>query len=124
MTKRANLSSTKQDHACVDQTNSMPGVATLPISVAQCDAVISLVDDEYYSRAWCSLECLMAQTLRASYDLHAWFEQVSVAADEEKWALRKASTCLMSDISNKKLTYEEADRPKVAFLSRQIELLG
>ncbi|KAI6122377.1 hypothetical protein EDD16DRAFT_1572188, partial [Pisolithus croceorrhizus] len=47
------------DHACVDQDKPAPGVAALPMIIAQCNALISLVDDAYHTRAWCSVEVMM-----------------------------------------------------------------
>lgn len=95
--------------------------------LAQCDAMISLVDGEYYDRGWCSVEVLMAQTLRNSYGIHHWYEQLWLPAEpgkarEGRWQLREGvdREIVMED---KLLTFEE-DRPKVMFLERQSKLLG
>jgi len=102
--------------------------------VAQCDAIISLADDQYYDRAWCSVEAMLVQTLKKSYNLHLWYEQVhaseaATAADQSQpgkpdgWTLREAPINVQIDMAKKKLTFE-ADRPKVMFLERQSRLLG
>lgn len=107
----------------------MPGVSALPMIVAQCDAVISLVDDDYYTRAWCTVEATIVQTLRRSYHMHLWFEQVPLRPESkttqagERWCLRAAPWNLEFSMADKGLTFEE-DRPKVMFLERQSKLLG
>lgn len=107
----------------------MPGVSALPMTLAQCDAVISLVDDKYHSRAWCSAEVMMVQTLKKSYDLHMWYEHVCVRSDanegggDGKWILREGPLNLEINMAEKQLTFED-DRPKVLFLERQSKLLG
>lgn len=107
----------------------MSGVSALPMILAQCDAMISLVDDKYHERAWCSVEVMMMQMLKKSYDLHLWYEHVLVQPDEnnngghEKWVLREGSMDLEVVMAGKQLTFEE-DRPKVLFLERQSKLLG
>jgi hypothetical protein len=92
--------------------------------IAQCDAMISLLDSEYYERGWCSVEVMMVQTLRRSYGLHLWFEDVPAREDELSniWLLRKADDreIIMKDVL---LSYEE-DRPKIMFLERQSKLLA
>ena len=108
--------------------------------LAQCNAVISLVDEKYHERAWCSVEVMMVQTLKKSYNIHLWYEHVHVeqqsSADEkrevdngdsavvgEKWILRPGPMNLDIVMQGKKLTFEQ-DRPKVLFLERQSKLLG
>ncbi|EEQ85427.2 uncharacterized protein BDCG_08696 [Blastomyces dermatitidis ER-3] len=122
------------DHACIDQENPAPGVSALPMILVQCDAVISLFDDLYHHRAWCSVEVMMVQTLRKSYGQHLWYEQVLAPqsqgdADDagesrnEKWILREGPIELEIVMAEKRLTFEE-DRAKVLFLERQSRLLG
>jgi hypothetical protein len=98
---------------------------------AECDAVISLVDDTYYERAWCCVEAMMIDRLRpvepSEFNCHAWFEHRAAAADTEQagaegWTLRMTPRVSL-DMKDKKLTYEH-DRPKVMFLERQSRLLG
>ena len=107
----------------------MPGVSALPMIVAQCNAMISLVDDEYYKRAWCSVEVMIVQTLKKIYNLHLWYEHVPLQPDNDrekgngKWTLREGPMDLKVDMTEKRLTFEE-DRPKVLFLERQSKLLG
>lgn len=93
--------------------------------LAQCDAVISLVDGDYYSRAWCALEIVMIQTLAKSYQKHQWYEYVrSTESDRggEEWTLRPGPLDLNITAADKGLTTEE-DRPKIVFLERQTKLL-
>lgn len=107
----------------------MPGVSALPMIVAQCNAVISLLDEKYHTRAWCSVEVMLVQTLRRSYGLHLWYEQVLLQPDEKsqgggkKWALQEAPMDLEISMADKQLSLEE-DRSKVLFLERQSKLLG
>ncbi len=109
----------------------MPGVSALPMIVAQCDALISLVDDAYYSRAWCSVEVKMVQTLKKSYNMHLWYEHGAVGqpgetgyqSGENNFVLRQGPINLELVMAEKRLTFEE-DRPKVLFLERQTKLLG
>jgi len=109
------------DFACVDQDNPRTGVSALPLIITQCDAVISLIDEEYYDRAWCCVEAMMIARLWNRPGRHLWYEQVE---DRETggWKLRKPVE-LNLDMREKLLSYEE-DRPKVLFLERQCRLLG
>ncbi|RDA87707.1 hypothetical protein CP532_1762, partial [Ophiocordyceps camponoti-leonardi (nom. inval.)] len=114
------------DYACINQADPRAGVSALPLIIAQCNAMISLVDDDYYDRAWCCVEVLMAQTLRRSYGLHLWYEQVKRSEKSAElpceWKLREGMGADI-DVDKKRLTYEE-DRPKIMFLERQSRLLG
>ncbi|EXJ63433.1 uncharacterized protein A1O5_11482 [Cladophialophora psammophila CBS 110553] len=113
------------DYACIDQDNPAPGIAALPMLLAQCDAVISLVDDDYYKRAWCVLETVMIQTLEKSYQRHRWYEHAPSSekgSDDKEWTLRAGPLDLEITAANKELTIEE-DRPKILFLERQTKLL-
>jgi hypothetical protein len=117
----------------------MSGVCALPMNLAQCNAVISLVDDEYYKRAWCSVEVMMVQNLKKSYNLHLWYEHVlppdqqpdhdgstdaeGEGNDSEQGFLREGPMDLEIVIAEKLLSFE-IDRPKVLFLERQSKLLG
>ncbi|KAI8165877.1 hypothetical protein KHU50_006981 [Colletotrichum sp. SAR 10_65] len=111
------------DFACVDQDEPSAGVSALPMIIAQCDAMISLVDDQYFDRGWCAVEVMMAQTLRNAYGI-SWLEHVHQDEHEygSGWRLGEAEDrkIVMKD---KLLTYEE-DRSKVLFLERQSKLLG
>ena len=111
-----------QDCACVDQENPLRGISTLPITIAQCDVVISLVNNDYYSRAWCCFEVMMIQTLRRSYRLHFWYEQVR---DEVTggWSLREGDVDMEVSTTGKLLSFEE-DRVRLEFLEGQCRLLG
>ncbi|KAI8584143.1 hypothetical protein K450DRAFT_168516 [Umbelopsis ramanniana AG] len=111
------------DHACVDQDSPQPGVSALPMIVAQCNALISLIDDTYYERAWCSVEVMMMQTLVKSYNIHLWYEHVAEKEGVEKSYLRKGPMDMEITMAAKYLTYE-TDRPKILFLERQTKLLG
>ena len=115
------------DFACIDQDNPMPGIAALPLAILQCDALISLVDDNYHDRAWCSVELMMVQALKKSYNLHSWFEQrgddtIAVRGADRGWTLHRTPTDLELDPSQKKVRYEE-DRERIRFLERQVKLL-
>ncbi|KAK4231023.1 hypothetical protein QBC38DRAFT_382758 [Podospora fimiseda] len=112
------------DHACVDQDEPMAGVNALPIIIAQCNAIISLTDDEYHSRAWCSVEVMMVQALKKSYNLHLWYEHV-ISPEHKRGSgtLREGPVGLKIVMANKFLTFE-TDRPKVLFLEKQSKLLG
>ncbi|KAK4208349.1 hypothetical protein QBC37DRAFT_379190 [Rhypophila decipiens] len=140
------------DFACVDQDNPAAGVASLPLVIAQCDAVITLHDETYFDRAWCCVEASMIQTLRTGYELHEWLEQVPYGtndddgrdADSDAGDKTKADGIEIGSTENKdddapewrlrkrtyiylrmvdkKLSYE-TDRPKVLFLERQTSLL-
>ena len=118
-----------QDYAYVNQDDPMLGVSALPMIVAQSDSLISLVDDKYYSRAWCCVEVMIVQTLMKSYGLHQWYEHVLVHPNEgteendKQWILREAPLDLEINMAEKGLSFEE-DRHKVLFLERQSKLLG
>ncbi|KFY54785.1 hypothetical protein V497_07443 [Pseudogymnoascus sp. VKM F-4516 (FW-969)] len=122
------------DFACIDQDASQKGVAALPLFLAQCDIVISLIDDQYYDRAWCCVEALMIKRLRGSYNTHLWYEQVSktkgIDEKDEKGLgiaryerLREVSMELEIEVAEKKLSYE-SDREKIIFLERQSLLVS
>ncbi|KAK4032423.1 Tetratricopeptide repeat protein 28 [Parachaetomium inaequale] len=122
------------DISCVNQDSAMPGVNALPMILAQCNAVISLVDDLYYTRAWCAIEVVMIQKLKRAYDVHLWYEQVATGTtpsgestadhfDAKTWFLRAGPLDLEITLAEKHLTFEE-DRPKVLFLERQSKLLA
>jgi hypothetical protein len=106
----------------------MQGVSALPMILAQCNIVISLVDDKYHSRAWCSVEVLMIQTLKKSYNIHLWYEHVlpqqdTVEGEGEGGVFREGPMDLVISMAAKALTFED-DRPKVLFLERQCKLLS
>ncbi|PKS12586.1 hypothetical protein jhhlp_000794 [Lomentospora prolificans] len=113
------------DYACVDQEGPAKGVAALPMILAQCNAVVSLVDDEYYTRAWCSVEVMMVQTLKKSYHLHEWYEQTREDGGQglPQWILRPGPMDIVITMADKRVTLEE-DRAKTLFLERQTRLLG
>lgn len=112
-----------QDSACINQDDPAPGVSALPILLAQCNAVISLIDEEYHTRAWCSVEVAMVQQLRESYKLHLWYEQKDYESLSLEQSLIRGPDNLVINMAEKHLTYE-SDRPKVLFLERQSKLLG
>lgn len=114
------------DYACVCQDDPLPGVHALPLILMQCNAVISLFDDDYYDRAWCSVEVLMIQAIKKSYNLHLWYEYRPRAVDMdagEASFLHPGPVDLEISMAKKLLTREE-DRAKVLFLERQGKLLG
>jgi hypothetical protein len=99
------------------------------MTLAQCNALITIVDDSYWNRAWCSVEALMVQTLCRSYHHHLWYEyaltgkQRSTDPDDDGWVLREGPLDLEIDMSKKGMTWEE-DREKIMFLERQARLLS
>ena len=111
-----------QDFACVDQDHQQPGVAALPMNLAQCNAMISLIDDKYYQRSWCCVEVMMIQSLRKAYGLHLWCEHV-IDRTTGTETLREGPYHPEINVSNTNVTYE-ADRPKLLFLERQTKLLS
>lgn len=48
-------------------------IVSLPLNLAECNAMISLIEDNYYERSCCSIEVMIMQTLRKSYKFHMWF---------------------------------------------------
>lgn len=114
---RGNLTSSSKDVACVDQTSPAAGVNALPMNLMQCDAVISLVDDRYYTRAWCSVEVLMVQILRRAWGMHLWY------VHDKQGGLMEGPRDLEINMSGTVLSFEE-ERPKIVFLERQSKLLG
>lgn len=92
----------------------------------QCDAMISLVDEEYYKRAWCAVEVLLTHELIKSYHIHDWWEHVLHASttDRLNGMLRKGRLNRELNVQDLKLSHEELDRPKIDFLVRQSKLLG
>ena len=111
-----------QDFACVDHDNPGSGVSALPIIIAQCDAVISLLDNDYFDRAWCCVEAMMIQAMRSWRYMHQWYQHLEPVDGLGNGALTTKSSVYVQ-MKNKKLTYE-SDRPKVMFLERQTKLLG
>jgi tetratricopeptide (TPR) repeat protein len=117
-----------QDSACIDQDETakkVRGISSLPLIIAQCDAIISLVDDTYYSRAWCAVEVLLMQTM-ALYKRHECFEHLlnDPSSDPVNGHLQQRVRSFEVDkISDPRVTYE-SDRPLIAFLVRQSKLLG
>ncbi|KAI0204006.1 hypothetical protein F4808DRAFT_366306 [Astrocystis sublimbata] len=115
------------DFACIDQADheqQTRGIAALLMNLAQCDAMISLVDDAYYERAWCCVEVLMMRTLKQAYGRHLWYQH-TIDPTTKTENLRPGPTSLETpiDLSMKKVTLE-ADRPKLMFLERQTKLIS
>ncbi|RAQ52672.1 hypothetical protein AFGD_004895 [Aspergillus flavus] len=110
------------DWACIDQDNPLPGIAALPLNLAQCDAVISLLDNSYHSRAWCCVEVMIIQILRRSYQLHSWYQHNKIE-NSEQWAIEEGPLEFESSVAGKQLSSEQ-DRPMILFLERQARLLG
>ncbi|KAK1246400.1 hypothetical protein MKX08_000202 [Trichoderma sp. CBMAI-0020] len=109
-----------KDYFCVDQVDGREkerGVDALPLAVVQCNAMISLVDDTYYERAWCAVEVMLMRAIVESYGLHQWWEDCD-------GSFKEGDTSHVLDVGNLKLTEEKLDRPKIDFLMRQSKLLG
>ncbi|GIZ45887.1 hypothetical protein CKM354_000903500 [Cercospora kikuchii] len=114
------------DFACIDPEHQESGVAALPMLLAQCDAVISVVDDKYYHRAWCNVEVMMIHKLRRTYGVHHWYEFAASSAlqqDGKITGLRPGPTDIQVSLKDKLLRFEE-DRAKILFLGKQCDLLG
>jgi hypothetical protein len=88
--------------------------------------MISLVDEEYYERAWCAVEVMLMRELIQSYHLHDWWEHVlhSPKTDRLNGFLQRGKINRSLNVGNLKLTKEKLDRPKIDFLTRQSKLLG
>lgn len=89
--------------------------------------MVTLADEEYESRAWCSVEALLAHTLQECYSGHTWYEQIPDGIGEDgRQAFKLQHGQLRSAIpmSEKRLRFEEEDRPKIVFLERQRHLLA
>ncbi|KAK4552908.1 hypothetical protein LTR86_010040 [Recurvomyces mirabilis] len=111
------------DSSCVDRKNPLPGIAALPINLAQCDALITIEDEEFWDRAWCSVEALMIQKLRQRYGVHEWYRyKYGHDGVGDAWTLTEAAIDMAIDPSSKSMTWEE-DRDKISFLERQARLL-
>ena len=126
ITYSAVLTRSKKDFACIDQDNPASDVLALPLNLAQCNSIVTLADAEYESRAWCSVEALLADTLRNSYHQHTWYEQVLDGPAEDghqAFRLQQGHMRLDTPMSKRRLRFEEEDRPKVVFLERQRHLL-
>jgi hypothetical protein len=100
--------------------------------ITQCNAIISLIEEDYYERAWCCVEALLVQVLKRSYGYHLWYESVPSEAKldngfepkgDRNESLRKPSMNRIIVPTTAKLTIE-ADRPTIKFLERQAKLLG
>jgi hypothetical protein len=100
-------------------------VNALPISVTQCNAMISLVDETYFNRAWCAVEASMMQTLVTSYGQHDWYLDKLSSPDFDRvtGVLERSTAKVDVDPSNLPVSVP-SDRPIVAFLHKQSILLG
>lgn len=108
----------------MDQTDPIPGISALPMIITQCDALISLVDDAYHSRAWCTVEVMIASALQKAYGLHASYEyHPASGATSGQGDLVYGSDHSSTNMQDKELTFE-SDRPTVMFLARQSKFLG
>lgn len=109
----------------------MPGIMGLPIILAQCDALISLVDEGYYDRAWCCVEVQLISTLQRSYGWHLWYEQTiggngvdgktQENITQQQYIIRPGPRDFACSMALKTLSFK-SDRPKILFLERQTNL--
>ncbi|QIX00506.1 hypothetical protein AMS68_006023 [Peltaster fructicola] len=113
------------DFACIDPDLPDRGVAALPLIQAQCDAMISLVDDKYYDRAWCCVEALIMHALQKAFGVHLWYEycERSGADNTRTNTLLPGPQHLQIALGSKLLTFEE-DRSRILFLEKQSRLLS
>lgn len=102
----------------------MSGVVALPMILMQCNAVISLLDDDYYDRAWCAVEVKIIQSIKKSHNVHSWYEHRQRKGNdrERRSSLQEGPLSLRIVMADKLLTVEN-DRSKVLFLERQCRLL-
>ena len=104
----------------------MRGVNSLAAVIRQVDAVISLVDDSYFERAWCSVEVAFTQRLRGKNGVPLWYVDEEVrpisanSAAASHLVEAKPVECAGPDLL--KLSYE-TDRPTVKFLFLQASLI-
>ena len=95
------------------------------MAATQCDAMISLMDDDYWHRAWCAVEVRLMRELMQSYHLHEWWEhRLHSKSDPVHGTLGRGNEARDVDISKMSLTEEKIDRPKIDFLVRQSKLMG
>lgn len=94
----------------------------MPMNLAQCNAMISLVDNDYYKRSWCCIETLMVQTLKNAYGKHFWYEHIVHPVSGVEY-LRDGPLDMVIDLATKQVSYE-SDRQKILFLERQTKLMG
>ncbi|KAF7193073.1 hypothetical protein HII31_05634 [Pseudocercospora fuligena] len=111
------------DYACINQDDKMPGIAALPMAIAQCDALISLVDDQYHDRAWCSVEVMLIHALRTSYGLQRWYEHTAQGDTGGSQSRLRPGPELMDINPETKKLREPSDMARVLFLQRQCRLL-
>lgn len=90
--------------------------------------MISLVDEDYWDRAWCGVEIALMRELVRSYQVHEMWEHrlVSRDRDREQGELfrSKVGTTRNQIVPDKSKLTNEGDRPKIDFLLRQSKLLG
>lgn len=87
--------------------------------------MISLIDDTYFRRAWCALECTMIQTLLYSHGQHHWYTHKlqSPETDRVSGYLERCLTRVHANPAQLPVSVE-SDRPRIAFLHKQSILLG
>ncbi|OQN95998.1 hypothetical protein B0A48_17989 [Cryoendolithus antarcticus] len=123
------------DVASIDQNNRDPGaqdrgVSALPLVITLCNTMISLVDDSYFSRAWCAVEALLMQSL-LSYGHHKHLEHhVRRDGSGERFAEGSLSPSRrleqLQDVATNDVKYgvtKPEDRTSIRFLARQAKLL-
>ncbi|KAK3319978.1 hypothetical protein B0T19DRAFT_433467 [Cercophora scortea] len=115
------------DWACIDQEDKEKGVNALPIIVTQCNAVVSLIDDIYFSRAWCAVEASLINTLVNSHGQHQWCTHTLSSPETDATTGTLGESTLQDRVATdptKLAVSVESDRPRVAFLYNQSILLG
>nr|POF01032.1 hypothetical protein CFP56_20980 [Quercus suber] len=128
----------EQDVASIDQIDKdvdgkQRGINALPLIVAQCNAIVSLVDDTYFDRAWCVVEVQMMQILRDSYGLHECWNHYLKGDDQGPPGLHPAPSfpliednlvCTIGSNKHKLKLSHAGDEHTVKFLVRQSKILG
>ena len=122
------------DFGCIEQDDRVQqqrGVNSLAAVIRQVDAVISLVDEEYYTRAWCSVEIAFAQRLRSRNQVPHWFLETSLTSSRGQGDLSDADYSsvvahhperVLGDPNTLNISFEK-DRPSVRFLFLQASLI-
>jgi hypothetical protein len=116
------------DYGCIEQDDPVVkdrGVNSLAAVIRQVDAMISLVDDQYFERAWCSVEVEFVQRMRRKNGVPLWFADTEGhlgRAPTISTTLEAAHDHEGGDPETLKLSYE-SDRPKVRFLFLQASLI-
>jgi hypothetical protein len=88
--------------------------------MAQCNAMISIADQTFLERAWCSVEILIMQTLRDSYNVHEHWDYELDNPNAVPDLTRGVTVPPIDDeLTGLHLSYPDQDEPTVKALVRQ-----